>query len=134
VLALREERLPEKREGGEAPEPEGDGALAPKEEEVVRCARCGHTLALERHRISPDGRHSHTFVNPSGFEFTIRCFREAAGCIGWGEASSFWSWFPGHAWRMALCGACKTHVGWSFAALSAEGPAFVGLIVDRVRQ
>jgi hypothetical protein len=132
VIALREERPPDACPPAGEPGSGTGSALAPRAEDVVRCARCGHTLALERDRTAPDGKHAHTFVNPSGFEFTIRCFREAAGCEEWGEASSFWSWFPGHAWQVALCGACKTHVGWSFAPLAGEARGFFGLIVDHL--
>jgi hypothetical protein len=130
-MLLREERGPGGPTGGEAA-PRGGGAVETREERVLRCARCSHALALEKDRASPDGKHVHVFVNPSGIEYTIGCFREAAGCVGWGEPSSFWSWFPGHAWRMALCGACTAHVGWSFVAVADESQGFFGLILDRI--
>lgn len=29
-----------------------------------------------------------------------------------GGASTEFTWFPGYAWTIALCAACKAHVGW----------------------
>ena len=99
------------------------------EEEGIRCAACGHALTRARARIEVESKHVHTFVNPAGFEFTIRCFAEAPGCVGAGEESTFWSWFRGFAWRMAACAGCGAHVGWSFRK---EESVFWGLVVDRI--
>jgi hypothetical protein len=101
-----------------------------REDEWVICASCGHALARSQARIEVEGRHVHTFVNPAGHEYTIRCFGEAPGCAGEGEESTFWSWFRGFAWRLASCGRCGAHVGWSFRR---ETSVFWGLIVERVR-
>jgi hypothetical protein len=68
-------------------------------------------------------------VNPSGHEFTIACYARADGSGSFGERETFWSWFPGHAWQIAVCGACGTHVGWRFFG---ETNAFVGLVVDAI--
>jgi hypothetical protein len=96
----------------------------------LRCTACDHAIAREQARIDVQGKHVHTFVNPAGHEFTVRCFGEAPGCRGMGDESTFWTWFPGFAWRIALCAQCGTHVGWSFRG-AAE--AFWGLVVERVR-
>lgn len=32
------------------------------------------------------------------------------------------SWFPGFEWRMAHCGACKTHLGWGFSRPEGSDP------------
>ena len=109
---------------------ESERAARDRTEKWVRCGACGHALAPDTARLEVDGRHVHTFVNPQGIEYTIGCWREAPGCRGLGEESTFWSWFPGFAWRIALCARCSEHVGWSFRA---DGGAFAGLIVDRVR-
>ncbi len=108
----------------------GDRAADVHGEERIRCAACGHALAEPRARIEVDGWHVHTFVNPAGIEFTIRCFAAAPGCAPEGDSSTFWTWFPGHAWRLSLCGGCRGHVGWSFAA---ETATFWGLVADRIR-
>lgn len=99
------------------------------EERAVRCARCGHALARTKDAMHVGGAHVHTFVNPQGHEFTIACYSRADGCGAFGERETFWSWFPGHAWQIAVCGACGTHTGWRFFG---EGAAFVGLIVDAI--
>jgi hypothetical protein len=92
-----------------------------------RCAACGHGLAPEHAAIAQGGSHRHTFVNPAGHEFTIRCFSEAPGARPLGEESTFWTWFPGFAWRLGACAACGAHVGWSFRS---GGGGFWGLIVS----
>ncbi len=97
-------------------------------ERAVVCRACGHALTKESARIDVDGRHQHTFVNAHAYAFTIACFKDAPGCLGFGESSTFWTWFEGHAWRIALCGGCSGHVGWSFTGESS----FFGLVVDRI--
>jgi hypothetical protein len=99
------------------------------EESWIRCSACGHALTRARARVEVEGKHVHTFVNPAGFEYTIRCFGDAPGCTAAGEESTFWSWFRGFAWRMAACGGCAAHVGWSFRK---DTSVFWGLVVDRI--
>ncbi|HEX8795136.1 MAG TPA: cereblon family protein [Polyangiaceae bacterium] len=111
------------------PEREGRSESETREEPSIRCVACGHALTRTRARIDVEGKHVHTFVNPAGFEYTIRCFGEAPGCAAAGEESTFWSWFRGFAWRMALCGGCSAHVGWSFRN---EASVFWGLVADRI--
>jgi hypothetical protein len=108
---------------------EGRAELAAGDEEWIRCRACGRAIARKNARLEIDGRHVHTFVNPTGHEYTVACFAEAPGCTGAGEDEIFWTWFPGFAWRVALCGACGAHVGWSFRGRTS---VFWGLIVDRV--
>lgn len=113
----------------EAPREQPEREARSTEDRAVVCGACGHALTRESERLEVDGRHQHAFVNPHAYAFTIACYRVAPGCAGSGEASMFWSWFPGHAWRIALCSACGAHVGWSF---EREGSAFYGLVVDRI--
>ena|SRR5438105_11367219 len=109
--------------------PESGGAPVAEAEAAWRCARCGHTIALDRDRIPLDGAATRAFVNPAGIEFVIAGFREASGCALQGEPSTYWSWFAGFRWTAAACAACGAHLGWHF-----DGPAhaFFGLIVDRL--
>jgi hypothetical protein len=97
----------------------------------VRCARCGHRITSPASRSEPGGAHEHTFMNPGGFVYVIRCFAAAPGCSRSGEESSEWSWFPGHLWQVALCGRCRCHLGWSFRRAASE-VTFFGLIAERV--
>lgn len=124
------------KEGEHPPSPSGkpDDVTtlepSPKREREVRCRACGHVVTTTSARIDVDGAHRHERVNPSGLLFRIACFRGAPGCVAHGEASTFWSWFPGYSWTIALCSGCHAHLGWSFAR--DEG-GFHGLIVERLR-
>ncbi len=97
-------------------------------EQAVVCAHCTHVLTGARACTERGGAHAHTFVNPSGVMFDVRCYAPVPGARAYGEVSGFWSWFPGYAWQVALCGGCGAHVGWAFHG----GDAFVGLIADAV--
>jgi hypothetical protein len=119
--------------GDELPESAVRRAAEASGDEVVRCRRCGHPIARASDAIDVDGAHVHLFVNPAALEFRIGCYREAGGCKPWGDAESFWSWFPGFAWRMGSCKQCGVHVGWAYERI-ADGSAsgFFGIILDRV--
>ena len=96
---------------------------------AIVCLVCGHKLTRANAAIPVAGSHTHAFMNPGGFVFEIACYRDAPGTVGVGPPSAEWSWFPGHVWRVALCGGCRCHVGWSFRSESA---VFFGLVQDRV--
>ena len=106
-----------------------DGDPTTSTEAWLRCTACGHAIARPASRMSVDGKHVHSFVNPAGLAFTIACLADAPGCEASGQESTFFTWFPGHAWRIALCGGCGAHVGWSFRR---DAAGFWGLIVERV--
>jgi hypothetical protein len=96
---------------------------------ALRCKACGFAITTDRARIEIGGAHQHDFMNPAGVAFRIGCFSTARGCVGVGEESTEWAWFPHHAWRIALCGGCFTHLGWSFRGASSS---FHGLILDKL--
>ncbi len=96
----------------------------------VYCASCMAIVTAEGERIAMQGAHRHTFTNPSGFTFTIGCFRRAPGCCGEGSDTQEHTWFPGYAWRYGLCRSCRTHLGWVFSAGGRD--RFYGLILDRL--
>ena len=83
-------------------------------------------LAVER-----NGGHEHTFRNPAGYSWTIRCFRDAPGCSTAGTLTPEATWFPGYQWCYAPCAACAQHLGWWFVGC---GASFVALIVPRISQ
>jgi hypothetical protein len=109
----------------------------PREDEKARegtgarlaCHRCLATVTDGSQRIAMGGAHAHHFVNPHGIEFHVGCFADAPGCATFGEASTYWSWFPGFAWQVELCATCGEHLGWLFLSPDA---AFHGLILDRL--
>jgi hypothetical protein len=112
------------------PEPEGgsDAATEEEEEKWVRCLSCAGNVAREAARVAVSGAHLHDFMNPAGLRFRVVCFSAAPGCVGEGERSTVWTWFPGYAWQIELCRACGAHLGWSFHAATT----FYGLVADRI--
>lgn len=94
----------------------------------LRCRACGRGLADPDDATARLDSHEHIFVNPHGHDFRIRLYTRAPGATPVGPASAFFSWFPGHPWRVLACGGCGAHVGWSYGAPEV----FVGLIVDRL--
>lgn len=101
---------------------DGGGALV--------CARCGRVVTTLAARVDRAGGHEHTFANPHGLVFHIGCFGAAPGCVTSGAPSTEHTWFPGHAWQVAVCRTCDEHLGWLF---SGDG-RFHGLILDRLQE
>ena len=99
----------------------------------IRCAQCAQVVSTAEERIDQAGTHTHRFENPSGKLIEIGCFRSAPGCRSVGEATLEWTWFPGHAWSVALCIGCATHLGWVYGP-GGTGGAFFGLILDRLTE
>ena len=103
--------------------------INPKEEKRLFCAACRHSITHQDERIPVQGGHEHRFTNPHGITYQIGCYREAAGCSVVGESTAEFTWFPGYAWRIALCANCQTHLGWRF---QKSGEYFHGLILNRL--
>ena len=103
---------------------------APEKDDEIICAACHRPITHVRERISVNGRHEHVFANPHGYIYQIGCFAAAPGCVLIGQAESFFSWFPGYSWQIALCGQCGTLLGWAYR--SAES-GFYGLILEKLR-
>lgn len=100
-----------------------------QKEPWLRCARCEARVCRESARISINGAHTHEFMNPAGLRFSVGCFSSAEGCIGDGDRSTVWTWFPGYAWEIECCRTCSSHLGWSFHSSAS----FYGLILDRLK-
>lgn len=113
---------PEKSEDPAAVELADDGTF-------LLCANCLHLITFHQANIAVNGSHEHTFANPSGLVYTIGCFNQAPGCATVGEATAEFSWFQGYRWRVAVCAACLSHLGWRF---SSSGSSFFGLILNRL--
>ncbi|HEU5338777.1 MAG TPA: cereblon family protein [Sulfuricaulis sp.] len=103
--------------------------INPKKEKRLFCAACRHPITHQDERIPVQGGHEHRFTNPHGITYHIGCYREAAGCSVVGESTAEFTWFPGYAWRIALCANCQTHLGWRF---QTAGEYFHGLILNRL--
>ena len=104
-------------------------SAAAKPRRALLCAQCEYPITSDRERIQIRDRHEHTCTNPHGFAYRIGCFRKAWGCLGLGAPESYWSWFPGYSWQLALCRSCHGHLGWMFRAAADR---FYGLILDRL--
>lgn len=118
-------------------DPEGDPADVPAETPAwLRCRACGHRLARIDDRFSMPGHPPvASFVNPGGFVHEVLTLRAAAGCLHAGPPVRADSWFPGFAWRFALCGGCTGFVGWRYEAVDAVEPSrFWGLRAPSVRE
>lgn len=91
--------------------------------------RCRTELTSGSLAVRRGGAHQHTFRNPAGYSWTIRCFRDAGGCTSAGPFTAEATWFAGYQWCLALCATCGCHLGWWFVG---SGPSFVGLIAPRI--
>lgn len=98
----------------------------------LRCRACGAAVTAKNQRIAVNGRHDHVFFNPHGHVFEIGCFARAPGALSASPSSSDFSWFPGFAWQVAACAACRVHLGWHFQGERNSG--FFGLILDRLSE
>jgi hypothetical protein len=110
--------------------PETVDATRTDDERTVRCRACEHPITKRSARLEVDGAHVHERANPAGFLYRIGCFRHAPGCGATGAPSTFFSWFAGYAWQLALCAGCGVHLGWAFRSSERS---FFGLILERLR-
>ena len=93
------------------------------------CAVCRHRLTRAGFKIEKNGAHTHTFTNPHGLTFNLRCFSQAPGCAALGPAAMEYSWFAGYAWQIAICGNCRVHLGWKYYGAT---DTFYGLIREQL--
>ena len=111
-------------------EPETDQLVEPETDDRVRCGQCRTVVTRGALAVQRGGAHEHTFRNPAGYSWTVRCFRDASGCTTAGAFTSEATWFAGYAWCYAPCATCGYHLGWWFVG---SGPSFVALIVPRLK-
>jgi hypothetical protein len=96
---------------------------------VLVCARCSAIVTSKEFERLVGGHEEHSFVNPHGYPYRIRCYSHTTSLKHDGELCELWSWFPGYAWQIANCAGCSLHLGWRFVA---EGDRFWGLILSRL--
>lgn len=127
-------RTPPDKPGGTASKPvvKPDSRQATAEDtgKQLLCRHCLQVITRASEQIVVAGAHRHTFANPRGIVFEIGCFRTAIGCGYVGLPTDEFSWFAGFTWRVAVCSACLTHLGWLFTASGDK--RFNGLILDRL--
>ena len=107
-----------------------DHVKATDEEKWYVCNQCHQKITQPGFHLNVQGRHEHTYANPSGIVYNIKCFSNAQGYSFLGPASTEFTWFSGHSWRIIICAACLTHIGWYFK--SNGGAIFFGFISDRL--
>jgi hypothetical protein len=90
-----------------------------RDESLVYCAVCDAVVARTGDRVVIGAGDLHTFVNPQGAVFELACFCRAEGATAIGEGTLEYTWFPGHAWRVAICRACGTQLGWRYDGASS---------------
>jgi uncharacterized C2H2 Zn-finger protein len=105
-------------------------ATAREPEKRLCCRMCGQVITHEKDRIEINGAHTHGFSNPHSLQFHIGCFGGVNGCVEIGISTREFTWFPGYAWRVALCRSCHEHLGWKFRSDSND--SFYGLILNRL--
>ncbi len=98
--------------------------------EFLRCTGCQYPITRKMDRSQINENHQHVFANPHGYIYQIGCFAQAPGCVVTGQETGHFSWFPGYAWQIALCGQCFTLLGWAFNSGESQ---FFGLILDKLR-
>lgn len=114
---------PERNASSEADAGEGGASL--------RCVQCRHKITWRGAGMELQGSHRHVFFNPHGQVFELGLFSSAKGCVAIGPGSEEFTWFPGYAWQVALCGRCGLHLGWLYRGVSRPGN-FWGLILPNL--
>lgn len=115
----------------EQPDPLDDATVG--RERLLRCAACGTAVAEARSMFSPDGgAPRRVFANPAGRVFEIVCVRATSATRAVGVPTHEHTWFPGHEWRVLLCGICGSHLGWAFGTGSQV--AFCALITEKISE
>lgn len=107
------------------------GKPAADGQQWLLCGICAARITHQDQTVSINDRHQHVFFNPDGIVFEIRCFQTAHGTVLHDQPSTEFTWFPGYSWQIALCGTCKTHLGWRFAK-EPVAHTFFGLIASRL--
>ncbi len=102
-----------------------------RSEDVFFCRFCGGVITAVTDIIAVNDLHNHTFFNPAGIIYELRCFKTARGCCETGSPTADFSWFAGYMWSLAHCRRCDTHMGWKF---TAPADSFFGLISGHLVQ
>ncbi|WP_432735782.1 cereblon family protein [Maridesulfovibrio sp. FT414] len=103
---------------------------APGKKKIV-CRECGFKICDASFAIRVNGSHEHSFFNPHGYVFELRCFSSAPGCMTASPPSSEFSWFAGHTWQIGACALCSAHLGWKF---QSGASTFYGLIKNSIQE
>jgi len=96
---------------------------------AILCRSCRAVVTGLNQEVSIDGKHAHTFFNPAGIVYEIRCFSQAPGCMNHGPPTAEFTWFAGYSWEYTVCSTCRDHLGWFYSSSSGF---FFGLINSKL--
>lgn len=108
----------------------GEDSLDRARDRLV-CAVCHALVTYTSFAVTRDGKHEHTFFNPSGLLYHLGCFSGAPGAAGRGGLCDEFPWFTGYSWEVAVCKECGEHLGWRFVS---RPDSFYGLILSRLKR
>ncbi len=98
-------------------------------EKAVLCRSCRAVITGLNREIPIHGKHLHTFFNPAGIVYEIRCFSQASGCMNHGPPTDEFTWFAGYTWQYTVCATCRDHLGWFY---NSSADCFFGLINSKL--
>lgn len=126
LWCLKSDRPPNKDDA--APDDQSDDWV--HEDDAFLCVSCELDVAERDAVFDPGAGPLQLHVNPHGHLHEILTLSAARNLAYYGEETTEFTWFPGYAWRVALCGRCHSHLGWRFAAVEeSRTPAtFYGLL------
>ncbi|WP_421902598.1 cereblon family protein [Maridesulfovibrio sp.] len=104
--------------------------LHESEKKAILCRECGAEITDSSFSTKINDSHEHSFFNPHGYVFQIRCFSAATGCATSGPPSDEFTWFAGYTWQISACSKCRAHLGWRF---QSSTNSFYGLIKDKLK-
>jgi cereblon len=99
-----------------SPAPDSERSASVHEERWLCCARCALRIVPCSAIFRASFETPLVFANPDGMVFELVTASRAEGLVFVGPAVSDFSWFPGYAWRVALCAGCSSHLGWRYEA------------------
>ncbi|ACS80585.1 cereblon family protein [Maridesulfovibrio salexigens] len=105
--------------------------LHESEKKTITCRECGARITDSSFSTKINDNHEHSFFNPHGYVFQIRCFSAATGCATSGPPSDDFTWFAGYTWQISACSKCRVHLGWRF---QSNTNSFYGLIKDKIKE
>lgn len=97
------------------------------------CQRCSNQIASYSDIFAmAKGNVNANYCNPAGYiheTLTVHKTIDEEVLRIVDRPSSEFSWFPGYAWQIAVCGVCSAHIGWKFTALTKhlKPKSFFGL-------
>jgi hypothetical protein len=105
-------------------------------DEPLVCRSCGASITDRELAFSPDGQPpERVFFNPAGLVMRVLTVRGAGNLALVGDRVAEFTWFPGFTWRVAVCAACATHLGWLYETVEGAEPAlFWGFLLERLAE